>query len=82
MTGISGNVPATFKDFRQLSRDFGTSLKMSPGVPKTFEHSSEVFGKLSEIFESRRDISGNPGHNKVKPHAFDSEKVGRYNIWM
>ena len=42
MTRISGNVPATFKDFRQLSKDFGTSLKMSPGVPKTFEHSSEV----------------------------------------
>ena len=49
MTGISGNVPATFKDFRQLSRDFGTSPKMSPGVPKMFEHSSEATEKMTIV---------------------------------
>ena len=49
MTGISGNVPATFKDFRQLSRDFGTSPKMSPGVLKMFEHSSEATEKMTIV---------------------------------
>ena len=49
MTGISGNVPATFKDFRQLSRDFGTSLKMSLGVLKMFEHSSEATEKMTIV---------------------------------
>ena len=49
VTGISGNVPATFKDCRQLSKDFGTSPKMSPGVPKTFEHSSEATEKMTIV---------------------------------
>ena len=44
-----GNVPATFKDFRQLSRDFETSPKMSPGVPKMFEHSSEATEKMTIV---------------------------------
>ena len=44
-----------------------------------FPQSSEVFGK-SEMFGSGRDVSGNPSHNKVKPHVFDLEKIGRYNI--
>ena len=38
MIGISGNVPATSKDFRRLSEDFRTLSKMSAHISKTFEH--------------------------------------------
>ena len=47
---------------------------------------SPKFGSLWKVRNLRRwpgggrDVSGNPSHNKVKPHALDSEKVGRYNI--
>ena len=54
-------------------------LKRLRNICGQFRQSSEVFGK-SEIFGSRQDVSGNPGHNQVKFHAFDSENIGRYNI--
>ena len=38
MTGISRNIPATSKDFWQLSKDFRTFPKLSADVPKMFEH--------------------------------------------
>ena len=47
-----------------------------------FRQRSKVFGNSSEIFGSRRDVSGNLGRDKVKSQVFDSEKVGRYNIAM
>ena len=62
---------------------FSVSLKVLKHLWKIWGHfrqSLEVFGKSSEIFGRCWDVSGNSGHNKVNPRAFDSEKVGRYNI--
>ena len=36
--------------------------------------------KSSEIFGSGSDVFGNPGHDDTEIHAFDSEKVGGYEV--
>ena len=58
---------------------FSTGMKPSkcPALTRLWQ-CSEVFRKLSEIFGSHQDVSGNPSHDKVKSLAFESEKVGRY----
>ena len=41
-------------------------LKRLRNIYGHFRQRSEVFGKLSEIFGSRRGVSENSGHDKVK----------------
>ena len=50
--------------FRVLTKS--KHAQTSSDIPGHFRQRSEVFGKLSEIFGSRRDVSGNPGLDKLK----------------
>ena len=62
-----------------LFSSFGSAQTSSEHLGTFSAKFENVFGK-SKIFGGCRDVSGNPSHNKVKPHALHSEKVGSYNI--
>ena len=47
-----------------------------------FRQRSKVFGNSSEIFGSPGTFPKISVMTRWKSHAFDFEKVGRYNIWM